>query len=104
MQHGLVDVEEDSFQGDQTARYRAFAKDRGKPLFGLSQGDLGLLALRNIDGRSFDQAASVRFGDDSGPLQYPEERSVLTALRTFIVQHLALSLQGLHESGARGRL
>src|SRR5205085_6389684 len=89
----VIHVEEDAIHGKNGAPNRALAENRGEPFFRLFQRNLALLALGDIDRGAFDEFFTVSVGHNDGALQYPENGSILPALRTLIVQDLALLAQ-----------
>ncbi len=104
VQHGFIRVQKNTVQGKDGASNRTLAEDGGKPLFRLLQRDLALLAFGNVDEGALDQAASSRVGDNVGPLQDPENRSIFPELPGFVVQHLAVPAQGLQKRAPFRRL
>jgi len=59
VQQVFVDVEKNTFRRHDGAAHGTVAKDGGKALFRLAQGNFGILALGDVDDRAFHQSAAL---------------------------------------------
>src|SRR6185437_1546935 len=96
----FIDAEENSFQRDYNATYRALAEDGGKPLFRLLKSNLGQLALGNINRGALDDGTAQPIRDNSGAFQNPERRAVSALVTAFVIQNVALRFQCFPEGRA----
>src|SRR6185312_3111186 len=96
----LIDAEENAFQRDYNATYRALAEDGGKPLFRLLKSNLGQLALGNINRGALDDGTAQTIRDNRSAFQNPERRAVSALVTAFVTQNVALRFQCFPEGRA----